>query len=329
MRRQLVVNADDLGLTVRVNDGIFDAHERGILTSASLMANAPATVDAIRRSRSHPTLGIGAHLTLLDGSPTLPPDQVPTLVTDDGRFPRSWRSFIVACLRGRVSLLEVERELTAQIRRLQKAGVELTHLDSHQHVHGYPPLFAIVAKLAAECAIPVVRVPYERSVRSSLFDTGTDAPCARPDQVFLNGLMRPWAIRNRRIAGSFGLRTPALIGRIDAGILSRRSLHSLLRNAAAGVSELMVHPGDHDEALAGTGTRRLGSRQEELALLCSLETRAVLMAEHIELVRHDLAHSRRRDRRMYAVADPTGWRVTATWRGPHPVAVPVRSGATP
>lgn len=70
IRRQLVVNADDLGLSVRVNDGIFDAHERGILTSASVFRNRAATVDAIRRSRTDPTLGIGAHLTLVDGSPT-------------------------------------------------------------------------------------------------------------------------------------------------------------------------------------------------------------------------------------------------------------------
>ena len=70
MVRQLVVNADDLGLTVGVNDGIFDAYDLGILTSASLFANAPATADAIRRARSHPALGIGAHLTLVDGSPT-------------------------------------------------------------------------------------------------------------------------------------------------------------------------------------------------------------------------------------------------------------------
>src|SRR4051794_8585658 len=115
MRRQLVVNADNLGLSVRVNDGIFDAHERGILTSASLFANAPATVDAMRRRHAAPTLAIGVHLTLVGGSPTLPPDQVPTLVAN-GRFRRSWRPFIVACLRGRVSLLEIEQELAAQIR---------------------------------------------------------------------------------------------------------------------------------------------------------------------------------------------------------------------
>ena len=141
MVRRLVVNADDLGLTVGVNDGIFDAHDHGILTSASLFAGAPATSDAIRRARGRPSLGVGVHLALVDGTPTLPPRRVPTLVADDERFRRSWKPFIVACLRGRVSLAEVELELTAQVDRLRSAGVRLTHLDAHKHVHAYPPVF--------------------------------------------------------------------------------------------------------------------------------------------------------------------------------------------
>jgi chitin disaccharide deacetylase len=294
MRRQLVVNADDLGLTVRVNDGIFDAHDFGILTSASIFANAPATDDAIRRSRSHPNLGVGAHLTLVDGTPTLPPGQVPTLVTDDGRFRPSWKPFIVACLRGRVSMAEVERELTAQIGRLRDAGVALTHLDGHKHVHAYPPIFAIAAKLAAHLAIPVVRVPYERSFRLSVRDAANDVHRAPRSQVLLNAAMQPWARRDYRTAASLGLRTPLFLGRINTGWLSRSSLHSMLRRAAPGVTELMVHPGYRDEALERTSTRLLDSRQEEVELLCSMETRAILVAESIDLIRHDLAHSVRR-----------------------------------
>src|SRR6202049_4201935 len=80
--RSLVVNADDLGLTMGVNAGIFDAYDRGILTSASLFANAPATADAIRRAHVRPSLGVGCHLTLVDGQPTLSPERLPTLVAD-------------------------------------------------------------------------------------------------------------------------------------------------------------------------------------------------------------------------------------------------------
>jgi hopanoid biosynthesis associated protein HpnK len=284
MLRQLVVNADDLGLTVGVNDGILDAHDLGILTSASVFATAPATADAIRRSRSRSSLGLGAHLTLVDGTPTLPASEVPTLVEGDGRFRRSWKPFIVACLQRRVSLDEVERELTAQIERLQRAGVALTHLDAHKHVHAYPPVFAIVARLAVKFGIPVVRVPYERWPRGSVIRERAST------QAWLNAAMWPWATANRRVAAALGLRTPAFIGRIRTGLLDRSSLAAMLHGVGPGVTELMVHPGYVDDALRRASTRLVESRQEELVLLCSMETRARLVAERIELVRHDLAH---------------------------------------
>ena len=284
MVRQLVVNADDLGLTVGVNDGIFDAYDLGILTSASVFANAPATADAIRRARSHSALGIGAHLTLVDGSPTLPPRDVPTLLEDDGRFRASWKSFILACFQRRVSLDEVERELVAQIERLQRSGLTLTHLDAHKHVHAYPPVFAIVARLAVRFGIPVVRVPYER--RSPSFALRGRARA----QAWLNAAMWPWARANYRAAAALGVRTPEFIGRIHTGVLDRSALRTMLRAARPGVTELMVHPGYLDDDLRRVATRLLESRPQELDLLCSMETRARLFAERIELVRHDLAH---------------------------------------
>src|ERR1700748_1194498 len=117
MLRKLVVNADDLGLTVGVNNGIFDAHDRGVLTSASVFANAAATDDALARARRRPSLGVGCHLPLVDGRPILSSARVSSLIQDDGQFRRSWKPFIVSCLLGRISLAEVEQELTAQIDR--------------------------------------------------------------------------------------------------------------------------------------------------------------------------------------------------------------------
>ena len=284
MLRQLVVNADDLGLTVGVNDGIFDAHALGILTSASLFASAPATPDAIRRLASYPTLGVGVHLALVDGAPTLPAAEVRSLVDADGRFRPSWKPFIVAALRRQISLADVERELTAQVERVVAAGIVPTHLDAHKHVHGYPPVFAIVARLAVRFGIPVVRVPYERVGSRPFIDR----------LAWLNTAMWPWARRNLRTAASLGLRTPHLVGRVDTGLLDADVLRALLHATGPGVTELMVHPGYVDEALRRTDTRLLESRSRELALLCSMKTRALVAGERIDLVRHDLAHPVRR-----------------------------------
>jgi predicted glycoside hydrolase/deacetylase ChbG (UPF0249 family) len=283
--RSLVVNADDLGLTGGVNTGIFDAHDRGVLTSASLFANAPATSDAIRRARYRPSLGIGAHLALVDGVPTLPPDRVPSLIQDDGRFRPSWKPFIVACLRGQVVLDEVERELTAQIDRIESEGIRVTHLDAHKHVHAFPPIFAIVARLADRFRIPAVRVPYERW--SGVWGDDHQRRTARR-QALTNALMLPWASRDRRAAAAYGVRTPRFVGRIHTGVLSGESLAASLRHLPQGISELMVHPGYVDEALRQTSTRLLSSRSEEVDLLCATTTRDLVMQERIHLIRHDL-----------------------------------------
>jgi chitin disaccharide deacetylase len=266
--RTLVVNADDLGLTVGVNDGIFDAHDRGILTSASLMANAPAAANAIGRAWSRPALGIGVHLTLVDCAPILPPDRIPTLVQDDGRFHVSWRPFIVACLMGRVSMNEVERELTAQIEYVVTHGVTPTHLDSHKHVHLFPPVFEIVVRLAERFRIPVIRVPYERTM--------ADVP------LFV------WAYRAYRLAMLRGLTTPQFVGRAMTGVMTAETLGAALRRLPAGRTELMVHPGHIDDALRQLPTRLLASRESEVALLTSGAIQQLVVDENIRLVSHDL-----------------------------------------
>jgi len=283
--RNLVVNADDLGLTVGVNNGIFDAHDRGILTSASVFANAPATTDALRRIRSHPSLGVGVHLTLVDGTPTLSPSSVSSLVDDHGRFRASWKPFIIACLRGRVALDEVERELTAQIDRIASEGIRLTHLDAHKHVHAFPPLFAIVVRLAARFHIPVVRVPYE--LWSRVWGDDHQRHGARIQRL-ANAAMLPWARLDHRAAAAEGVRVPQFVGRIHTGVMSRRSLEESLRHLGPGTTELMVHPGYVDDALRQTSTRLLSSRAHEVDLLCAISIRSLIHDADIQLVRHDL-----------------------------------------
>ncbi|HET6958024.1 MAG TPA: ChbG/HpnK family deacetylase [Vicinamibacterales bacterium] len=291
MLRSLVVNADDLGLTIGVNNGIFDAHDRGVLTSASVFANAAATGDALIRAMRRPSMGIGCHLTLVDGRPILPAARVPSLIEGDGRFPQSWRPFIVSCLRGRVSLAEVERELTAQIDRVRSAGVTLTHLDAHKHVHAYPPIFAIVTRLAERFRIPVVRVPFERWSNASI-----DGPHRRTvrRQAMLNAVMLPWAWRDYRSAARAGIRTPHFIGRAHTGVLSGLALTAMLRDLPPGVTELMVHPGYVDEPLERLNTRLLDARADEVDLLTDPKTFDLLSTQRITLIRHDLSISEHR-----------------------------------
>ena len=294
MLRSLVVNADDLGLTVGVNNGIFDAHDRGVVTSASVFANSHATAHALAGALRRPSLGVGCHLTLADGQPTLPPAHVPSLVQDDGRFRQSWKPFIVSCLLGRISLREVEQELTAQIDRLLRAGLTLTHLDAHKHVHAYPPIFAIVTSLAERFRIPVVRVPFEWS--SNLYGDTTQRRTAR-SQALLNAALLPWAWRDYRRAARAGVRTPHFIGRTHTGVLSAQSLAAMVRALPPGVTELMVHPGYVDETLARLNTRLLDARANEVDLLTDASTFDLLIDQRVSLICHDLSRSEQRSLR--------------------------------
>jgi predicted glycoside hydrolase/deacetylase ChbG (UPF0249 family) len=292
--RSLVINADDLGLTVGVNDGIFDAHDHGVLTSASVFANGYATGDAIARALRRPSLGVGCHLTLVDGQSTLPPALVPSLIEDDGRFRRSWKPFIVSCLLGRISLRETEQELTAQIERVRSAGLTITHLDAHKHVHAYPPIFAIVTRLAERFRIPVVRVPFERW--PNVYGRTPQQRTARR-QALMNAAMLPWAWRDYRRAARAGIRTPHFVGRAHTGVLSAQVLAAMVRTLPPGVTELMVHPGYVDETLERLNTRLLDARADEVDLLTDANTLDLLAGERITLIRHDLSLSGHRSLR--------------------------------
>ena len=187
---------------------------------------------------------------------------------------------------GRVAWDDVERELSAQIDRIRSEGICITHLDTHKHVHAYPPVFAIVARLASRFRIPVIRVPYERW--SPVWGEQWQRHIARR-QLLVNTAMLPWARRDYRTATTHGLRTPQFIGRAHTGVLNADALMGSIQRLRPGVTELMVHPGHVDSALRQMPTRLLSSRAEEVSLLCSPRIGNALHEHHVRLIRHDLA----------------------------------------
>jgi chitin disaccharide deacetylase len=280
----LIVNADDFGLTPGVNAGVLDTHTRGILTSASLIANAPATEDAIAIARRTPTLAVGCHLTLVDGCPVLPPAEVPTLAPD-GRFRPTWTSFVRDLAMRRIRRREMELELTAQVRRIIDAGLPLTHLDSHKHVHTHPSVFGIVARIAMRFGIRTVRVPFERPAVRLLC---RHALGIGSRQALENLALGPWAARDRRMLIRHGLAAPPhFFGRVLTGLFTAPSLQALLRSVPEGTSELMMHPGYPDADLDRVRTRLRGQRAHEVALLTDRSTLELVKDAEIRLTRPD------------------------------------------
>lgn len=283
--RALIVNGDDFGLTPGVNEGILHAHVEGILTSASLFANTPATDEAIAIARRVPTLGVGVHLALVDGVPLVDASRVPTLAPG-GAFRHSWGAFAADALAGRIRLDEVERELTAQVERLHDAGLHLTHLDGHKHVHAYPPVFAIVARLARRFGIGRVRVPAERRPFAEVVRWSATRGARR--QAIENVALQPWAMRDRGILRRDGLPPPAhFIGRALTGLLTPARLRDLIDRIPPGTSELMTHPGYPDAALDRVRTRLRAERRVEVEALTDPAVLDAIDRAGIQLVAQD------------------------------------------
>jgi hopanoid biosynthesis associated protein HpnK len=263
--KQLIVNADDFGLTSGVNRAILQLHQRGVLTSATLMAIAGATAEAVSLPKAFPSLGIGCHVVLVDGQPVLPAAQLPTLVNPaTGRFRPTLGKFVQDLFLGRIRGSEIEAEAEAQIARLQNSGLSLTHVDTHKHTHMFPRVLAPLLAAAAKQRIKAIRNPFEPawSVAAT-----PNAPAVRRLQV---RLLHRFHATFRQLVGRSGLvTTDGAIGVLATGTLDPATLTSLLRAMPHGAWELVTHPGYNDAELAHAGTRLLASREIEHTALSS------------------------------------------------------------
>lgn len=268
--RRLVIHADDFGLAPGVNRAIQDGLTAGELTSASILLAAPATSEALQWAATHPEFDFGVHMNLTHGRPLLPVEQVPSLVDRSGRFYPLGR-FLVRVLTGRVRRAEIEAEWRAQIAAVRAAGVRVSHLDSHQHVHLVPGIFRRVAvRIATDEGLPVRAMNGPVPLRPTHPDVRGIA-LAIATRVDLG-------TRYRGVTAARGAGT-GLTGRAT---LSR--LISTLRDAAPGETyELVVHPGVVDDTLRASGDSYQEGREQERTLLAAEETRAWLRVAGFEL----------------------------------------------
>ena len=155
---QVIVNADDFGMSRGITNGILLTYRFGILTSTSLMVNQPASEYAVEQLGAEEGLGVGVHLNICSGRPILPPPQVGTLVDSRGEF-HNPSVLIQKLWRFQVSSNEVEAEFRAQIQWMKSRGLQPDHADSHQHMHLYPAAIRPFARAVALEGIKCVRAP--------------------------------------------------------------------------------------------------------------------------------------------------------------------------
>ena len=237
--KKLIVTADDVGLHRGMTDGAIRAHEQGIVTACSIVANGVAFDDAVSRLRAVPKLEVGVHLTLVEER----------ALTTGLAMPKNYKRFILSPAR------DVEPELRAQIEKVLASGLRVTHLNSHQHLHMLPRIFAIVARLADEYRIRYVRRVNDRG--------GNARPMA---MAALNWL-------GRRAKG----RNDFTIGVAEAGHLN--DLERLF-DSVDGVTELVTHPGVAVNAYPHWNYEW----DEETRALCDPSLRDALARRGIELI---------------------------------------------
>src|SRR2546426_614089 len=123
--KQLIVNADDFGLTSGVNRAIIEGHCHGIITSATLMANMPGCDEAVQLARAHRSRGVGLHFNITQGRPIAPAAQIRSLTDGGGEFLTSSTALLWRSLAGRLQTEEVITELRAQIEKTLATGLRL------------------------------------------------------------------------------------------------------------------------------------------------------------------------------------------------------------
>jgi chitin disaccharide deacetylase len=281
--RRLIINADDFGLTSGINRAIAEAGRDGAITSATIMANASKFQEAADAAKSLPRLKTGCHVVLVDGEAVA--GNLASLTNSAGRFRSSLQDFARAGLRKRLSQEEVQREVEAQIRKIQAQGLTLTHVDSHKHTHMFPHVLGPILRAARACGIRAVRNPFEplRSWPGGLV--------ARTPGLWLRSA---GALTFRLFARAFHeaiqkeemLSTDGTVGIAATGKLDEKVLLAILRALPEGTWELVCHPGYADSDLRAAGTRLVESRRVELEALTSEETKKTLEARGIELISH-------------------------------------------
>ena len=280
--RRLVINADDFGFTSGVNRAIVQAHANGIVTSATLMANGAAFCEVRKLAEQCPKLSIGCHVVLIDGEPILPPASIPSL-TQSGRFCSDLKTFAARALSGRLDATEIAAEATAQIRKVQAAGLSVSHLDTHKHTHIFPKVLHPLLQAAVECGVRAVRNPF-----------GPRLPLRLSQLLKRPNLWTRWA--EMRVLGTFagkfqkavqreGFVTPnGTLGIEVTGALNETLFTAIATNVPEGTWEFVCHPGYNDSDLQSAKTRLRESREVELLVLTSPRAREILARQGVELI---------------------------------------------
>lgn len=284
---QVLLHADDFGLSSGINQTILDAADNGVLESLSIIPNGYAFAEAVNEWKKRPHLRLAVHLNLFEGVPISQPDKVPLLVNEKGAFKHSffslWMRYALSSTRGRTMLKEqVATEYAAQLQKVRRAtGLTNLFVDSHIHFHMIPFVFDVLCSLRSEYSISSIRLSRERFFLSvqSLRDVRNYLGSNLIKHLLLKILARRNQLHSEEKEAQY------FIGVLFSGCMTvgaiQAGLQRLPRNATV---EVLLHPGQakEDEHIYWADRERLwryyssASRKAERTVLQSKELYDVL-----------------------------------------------------
>jgi predicted glycoside hydrolase/deacetylase ChbG (UPF0249 family) len=264
---RVIVHADDFGETLEITRGICTAIEAGAVTSTTIMASMPGTEDALTRvPRLADRASFGVHLNFCEGRPMT---KGATLVNVRGEFYHK-RALFLRAVSGALSAADVEAEVTAQLARVRDAGVRISHVDGHKHLHQLPVVAAAVARVLPRFGIERVRLTRLRSLEAVRFPATVvrELLALRAAKVFGRaGLRYPWRVFDLQ-------RVMQLGGEPDVGSALCES---------RGPVELFCHPGTAQADIEKPGSC---ARNAELQFLLSARFRELVARSNLRLVNY-------------------------------------------
>lgn len=258
--KQLIVTADDFGYSRKVNKAIIKCIREGIVTSTCLLANTEYFEESARLLRQS-KFDAGIHINLTEFRPLT---KAKTLIEKSGNFIHKSRWFEGHS--GKADPKEIESEIEAQIKKSISSGVEITHMNGHNHIHIFPKVIDIAVKMAKKYGIKYLRLPIEKKAKKDDFAAMIGKLSKRAEGKILKNNLKV---------------TDAFYGIDDMHDMSLGKFSQILQSLEEGTSELMVHPAYADRN--GDKFHQSMQREKEIEVLTGSKIKKLIGKNNINL----------------------------------------------
>lgn len=270
--KNIIINADDFGISKEVNKGIFLAHKKGVVTSTSITGNIRKERPVTNILRHCPKLGKGVHINLTLGKSFLSYEECPSLTNKKGWFYNDLYAFAFKLSMGLIPKRQIREEICTQIENVVSIA-EVDHLDGHEHIHILPHIYPLALKLAKKYSIPFVRVPLQ-NINPLFFNR-------LPERAILNSLCIYDRIYGKH---NYQKKIDYFCGFWHGG-LNHNILAKIINSIRKGNCELMCHPSYPAKNLSTFVLENEKERVNDFNVLTDKFTKAYINKNKVKLVR--------------------------------------------